>query len=142
MPSVLILDGCPLTRECLSMLLRAEGFKVLAVPDSAQAKAQLSKRAPDLLLCELVAPDGSTLGLLRSIKQDKRLSKMRTCVLTNIAAKTPLTQAVEAGVSALMLKSRFSFKALVRQLNELAEKATKKDGTEKPAEPAPITARS
>ena len=134
MPSVLILDGCPLTRECLSMLLRAEGFRVLAVPDSAQAKAQLSKRAPDLLLCELVAPDGSTLGLLRSIKQDKRLSKMRTCVLTNIAAKTPLTQAVEAGVSALMLKSRFSFKALVRQLNELAEKATEKDGTEKPAE--------
>jgi putative nucleotidyltransferase with HDIG domain len=118
------------------MLLRSEGFKVLAVPDNAQAKAQLSKRAPDLMLCELVAPDGSTLGLLRSIKQDKRLAKMRICVLTNIAAKTPLTQAVEAGVNALMLKSRFNFKGLVRQLTELYEKGSEKDGSEKPAEEA------
>ncbi|MHA7814669.1 MAG: HDOD domain-containing protein [Phycisphaerales bacterium] len=121
MRSVLLLDGCPLTRECLSLLLREEGYKVLAAGTGAQAKELIAKRPPDLMVCELVVPDGSTLGVLRWIREQPSASSIRVCVLTNVAAKKPLTQAVEAGVNAVMLKARFTFRGLVKQLEDLSK---------------------
>lgn len=138
MRSVLILDGCPLTRECLSLLLREEGYKVLTANSAAAAKEIIAKRVPDLLVCELVVPDGSVLGVLRWIREQANTGSIRVCVLTNVAAKKPLTQAVEAGVNAVMLKARFTFRGLVKQLDDLM--ATQKNADTESTQP--VAARS
>ena len=117
MASVIVLDGCALTRECLAILLRNDGHKVHAVGTIAQAKTLISKRPPDLLLCELVLPDGNVVGLLRWMKDSAK--SVRACVLTNVAAKLPLTKAVEAGVAGVLLKSKFTYEGLLKQIGDL-----------------------
>ncbi len=117
MASFIVLDGCALTRECLAILLRNDGHKVHAVATIAQAKTLISKRQPDLLLCELVLPDGNVVGLLRWMKESAK--SVRACVLTNVAAKLPLTKAVEAGVAGVLLKSKFTYEGLLKQIDDL-----------------------
>jgi HD-like signal output (HDOD) protein/DNA-binding response OmpR family regulator len=132
MHSVLIVDGCPLTRECLSILLRAKGYKAFTAADGAQAKAHIAKRPPDVMICELVLPDGSALGLLRWMVQEQgKGQRTRVCVLTQVAAKKPLTDAVEIGVSAVMLKPRFTMQGLLTQLDDVLNRGNGADAAAK-----------
>jgi HD-like signal output (HDOD) protein/CheY-like chemotaxis protein len=107
----------------LSLILRSEGFRVHAASSVAQAKEMIAKRAPDVLVCEMVLPDGSVLGLLRSLREHASTRSIRVCVLTNVAAKTPLTQAAEAGVQGVMLKARFTLAGLLNQIQSRASNA-------------------
>lgn len=122
MASVIVLDGCALTRECLALLLRNEGHKVHAAGTIEQARTLISKRPPDLLICELVLPDGNVVGLLRWIKEGAK--SVRACVLTNVAAKLPLTKAIEAGVAGVLLKSKFTFDGLLKQIDDLCAQSS------------------
>lgn len=135
MTSVLILDGCAMTRECLSILLRGEGYTVHAVGSCEQARGLMKRRTPDVMLCELVLPDGSIVGLLRWMRTNAK--NTRTCVLTNVAAKLPLTQAVEAGVAGVQLKVKFTFPTLLKQLRALTEPSASSRASGAPQQPEP-----
>src|SRR5207237_7678749 len=72
--SVLVVDDEPALREVLSLRIADWGHDVRAVGDIADAERALDSQPPDVVLCDVVLPDGSGLDLLKRIKkQDERL---------------------------------------------------------------------
>jgi DNA-binding response OmpR family regulator len=65
---ILIVDDEPAVREAIAMVLREEGYLVLAAPDGRAALEMISA-APDLLITDLLMPDLDGWGLLDQVRE-------------------------------------------------------------------------
>src|SRR5713226_1406783 len=65
---LLIVDDEASLRDFLSIVFEEDGWRVQTAATLADGRAVLQKEEPDLVLCDLMLPDGSGLELLREIK--------------------------------------------------------------------------
>ena len=65
---LLIVDDEASLRDFLSIVFEEEGWRVTPAESLSDARAALSRTEPDVVLCDLMMPDGSGLDLLREIK--------------------------------------------------------------------------
>jgi two-component system response regulator PilR (NtrC family) len=66
---VLIVDDEPSLVDFLAVLCASEGLEVATALSVAEARERLAETPPDLVLCDMMMPDGNGLDLLREIKQ-------------------------------------------------------------------------
>ena len=88
---LLIVDDEASLRDFMTIVFEEDGWKVETAGTLAEARAALSKNEPDLVLCDLMLPDGSGLDLLRDIK-----TQNPTVAVIMITAHTSTKSAVEA----------------------------------------------
>lgn len=119
MKTILIIDSCAITRECLSAILRAKGYRVQCASLISQAKAMIAKRPPQLMITEIRLPDDNSLNLMRSLKAEPNFSKIKICLLTQAVSKKPIMEAVELGVCKVILKSNFTIASFLEQLDSV-----------------------
>ncbi len=67
MAHALIVDDSASTLESLEQLVKLEGFTTATAATMDQARVELSKQPPDVVLVDLNLPDGSGLSLFDSI---------------------------------------------------------------------------
>jgi two-component system response regulator PilR (NtrC family) len=65
---LLIIDDEQSMLDLLSLLFEEEGFDVTTASSVSQAREQLGGITPDLVLCDILMPDGSGLDVLQEIK--------------------------------------------------------------------------
>ena len=68
MKRILIVEDEQSMRELLAILLKKQGFEVVAVASRAEAARALAGRAVDLVLTDVQLPDGDGLEILRHVK--------------------------------------------------------------------------
>jgi DNA-binding NtrC family response regulator len=66
--SLLIVDDESSLRDFLSIVFEGEGWDVRAAASLHEARERLHESEPDLVLCDLMMPDGSGLDFLREMK--------------------------------------------------------------------------
>jgi putative nucleotidyltransferase with HDIG domain len=119
MHTILLIDSCPLTRECLATILRAKGYRVQSTSLISQAKIMIAKRSPDLIITEIRLPDDNALNLMRTLNADLYAAKIRVCLHTQAAAKKPIMEAIGLGACKVMLKSKFTIAGFLEQVSSL-----------------------
>jgi two-component system, NtrC family, response regulator PilR len=65
---VLVVDDETSLVEFLAVLCAGEGYGVAQAHSASEAREQLARRTPDLVLCDIMMPDGNGLELLREIR--------------------------------------------------------------------------
>ncbi|HEV2720767.1 MAG TPA: sigma-54 dependent transcriptional regulator [Thermoanaerobaculia bacterium] len=88
---LLIVDDEASLRDFLSIVFEEEHCRVETAATIAEARAALQKREPDLVLCDLMLPDGSGLDFLRDVK-----AQNPSIAVIMITAHTSTKSAVEA----------------------------------------------
>jgi len=88
---LLIVDDEASLRDFLSIVFEEDGGRVQTSSTLSDARAALQKDEPDLVLCDLMLPDGSGLDLLREIR-----AQMPSVAVVMITAHTSTKSAVEA----------------------------------------------
>ncbi|HEY8022765.1 MAG TPA: sigma-54 dependent transcriptional regulator [Thermoanaerobaculia bacterium] len=68
MPSILIADDEASMLDFLSLLFQGEGYEVETARSTETARKALAGRSYDLVLCDILMPDGNGLDLLKEIK--------------------------------------------------------------------------
>jgi two-component system response regulator PilR (NtrC family) len=68
MKRVLVVDDEQSMRELLTIMLRSEGYAVVAADSRSQAAAVLAKGAVDLVITDVKLPDGDGIEMLRHVK--------------------------------------------------------------------------
>jgi DNA-binding response OmpR family regulator len=71
--AVLVVEDDLLTRRTLQELLQREGFQVATVGTVAEARAEVSRRPWDLILLDLILPDGDGIEACKYIRQRHRM---------------------------------------------------------------------
>jgi DNA-binding NtrC family response regulator len=89
--NLLIVDDEASLRDFLTIVFEEEGWGVETAASLADAHAAIQKSEPDLVLCDLMLPDGSGLDLLRDAK-----AQNPSIAVIMITAHTSTKSAVEA----------------------------------------------
>ena len=101
MPHALIVDDDTDTRDFLSEVARAEGFSVAAADTLRSARAQLTRRYPDVLLADLQLPDGNGMELIGDLD---RAIETEIIVVTGHASVGTAVDALRAGATDYLTK--------------------------------------
>ncbi len=67
--TILIIDDEEKLRELLTKIIRLEGFDVVQAPDGKTALRKMESGSIDVVICDVKLPDGSGVGLAKTIKE-------------------------------------------------------------------------
>ena len=96
MPEALIIDDDPEQLRGLAELVEREGFTTRTAGDLAAARAALDEHMPDVVLSDLMLPDGSGLDLLSVLEEDP--GKTQMVLITGNATVESAVEALRRGV--------------------------------------------
>ncbi len=88
---LLIVDDEASLRDFLTIMFEEDGWRVETAGSLVEARAAIQRNEPDLILCDLMLPDGSGLDLLREAK-----AQNPSIAVIMITAHTSTKSAVEA----------------------------------------------
>ncbi|HEY8711220.1 MAG TPA: sigma-54 dependent transcriptional regulator [Thermoanaerobaculia bacterium] len=88
---LLIVDDEESLRDFLTIVFEEEGWHVDAAATLAEGRASIAKNEPELVLCDLMVPDGSGIDLIREVK-----AQNPSIAFIMITAHTSTKSAVEA----------------------------------------------
>ncbi|HYM62120.1 MAG TPA: sigma-54 dependent transcriptional regulator [Thermoanaerobaculia bacterium] len=89
--NLLIVDDEASLRDFLTIVFEEDGWSVEAAASLAEARGIVQKREPDLVLCDLMVPDGSGIDLIKEVK-----AQNPSIAFIMITAYTSTKSAVEA----------------------------------------------
>ena len=101
MSHVLIVDDDENTREALVAISRAEGFTTAAAGSIAEARIQLVRQRPDVVMMDLRLPDGSGMDLFDDL-EDR--ASIETVLITGHASVETAVEALRMGASDYLTK--------------------------------------
>src|SRR6266852_4905756 len=97
LPRVLVVDDNPNTMTLMRELLSSRGYDVVAVPDAAQAEAEMLRRVPDLVLSDVVMPGKSGYELCRELKENPATRLVPVVLITGLSEREDRVRGIEAG---------------------------------------------
>jgi two-component system KDP operon response regulator KdpE len=98
---VLVVDDEPQIVRGLKVILRREGFAVSAAGTKAEALDAVAVRPPDVMILDLVLPDGSGLEVCREVRAWSRLPII---VLSAVGDEREKVRALDAGADDYVTK--------------------------------------
>ena len=101
MSHVLIVDDDANTREALAALASQEGFTTATAGSVAEARIQLVRQRPDVVVMDLRLPDGSGMDLFDDL-EDR--SSIETILITGHASVESAIEALRLGASDYLTK--------------------------------------
>src|SRR5438105_13900470 len=107
---LLIVDDEASLRDFLSIVFEEDGWRVETASSVTEGRAALQKDEPDLVLCDLMLPDGSGLDMLREIKTQNE--SIAVIMITAHTSTKSAVDALKAGV--------FDYVAKLFDLEELS----------------------
>jgi DNA-binding response OmpR family regulator len=119
MAAILLVDDEPAIRESLAFALRRDGFEVEEATTLREARSLAD--AADLVILDLVLPDGSGLLFLRSLRER---SDVPVIVLTSRDEETDRVVGLELGADDYVLKP-FSPREVAARVRAVLRRASK-----------------
>jgi two-component system response regulator PilR (NtrC family) len=121
---LLIVDDEASLRDLLSTVFEEDGWRVETAASFAEGRAALQKNEPDLVLCDLMLPDGSGLDLLREIKAQN--SSIAVIMITAHTSTKSAVDALKAGAYDYIAKP-FDIEELKIIVNKAVERKELED---------------
>lgn len=101
MPHVLIVDDEPNTRAALAEIVSAEGFTNAVAGDLREARIQLVRQSPDVVLTDLKLPDGSGMDLFKELDPS---IPVEVILITGHASVESAVDALRLGAADYLIK--------------------------------------
>jgi two-component system, chemotaxis family, chemotaxis protein CheY len=115
----LIVDDSAAMRRIQQMTLEAQAWKVETAATAEEALTKLGTlERCDLIITDWHMPGMGGLDLVRAIRADARLARLRILMVTSDSMLSSIDQALAAGANDFVMKP-FSKEALVERINEV-----------------------
>ena len=117
-PTILVVDDEEDIRELVALNLRREGYSVVACETGEQALKQISTKAPEAIILDLMLPGIDGLEVCRRLKADPKTQQIAVVMLTAKGEEVDIVTGLELGADDYVTKP-FSGKVLVARLRRL-----------------------
>ena len=103
-PRILLIEDDEATRVGYAELLQVRGFEVEAVGTALEALAAAKRETPDVIVTDVLLPDGDGLALASQFREQPRTAHVPIIGVTANWTADARARARQAGVSAFLLK--------------------------------------
>jgi DNA-binding response OmpR family regulator len=117
-PRLLLVEDEPALAKVLQMRLQIEGFEVDVAYDGGEAMQMIGKKAPDLVLCDLMMPVMDGVEVTRAIKGDPKLKSIPILILTALKSDKQRAELEGLGADGFATKP-YDGKELTAQIRQL-----------------------
>ena len=114
MPSILVVDDESDLREVLAYNLGAAGFDIIQAGTAAEALDLARAQKPDLILLDLMLPDGSGLDVCRTLKSSLETRDIQIIMLTAKGEEIDRVVGFELGADDYVVKPFSTRELLLR----------------------------
>ncbi len=101
MPHALVIDDDPHSLSALAELVREEGFETVTASTLGVARREMQSITPDIVLCDLVLPDGRGTDLLRELEEQ---AATKVILVTGNATVETAVEALRRGAHDYLTK--------------------------------------
>lgn len=119
-PEILIVDDDPEIRSLLARYLAGQGFRVLGAANRRECEAQLAVAEPDLIVLDVMLPDGSGLDICRALSD--RRPRIPVIMLTALKEDVDRIVGLELGADDYLGKP-FNPRELVARIKAVLRRA-------------------
>ncbi|MCD6187636.1 MAG: EAL domain-containing protein [Desulfuromusa sp.] len=122
--SIMIVDDEPINVDVVQAFLEEDGYtEFVTVEDSREVLEALEKKAPDLLLLDLMMPHISGFEILQLIRSQNKFKFLPVIILTAATDTANKLRALELGATDFLAKPLDQSELSLRVRNTLAAKA-------------------
>ena len=125
--AILVVEDDASTREMIEELLAARGYSVITAADGAQARVQVTRALPELVILDLVLPKMSGFELLAEWRGSPRTADLPVFVLTSKDLTQEEEQYIHAHTESLFRKQNSWREPLMTQLERVVALQTVED---------------
>jgi len=118
----LLVEDDPDQRSLYSLMLRRRGWTTYEAATGAQADTLLNRVRPDVIVLDLMLPDGDGISLCRDWRADSARSSVPILVLTALTDPDTRIRALAAGADAFVSKP-ITPAVLTHQVEQLVGRA-------------------
>jgi CheY-like chemotaxis protein/predicted regulator of Ras-like GTPase activity (Roadblock/LC7/MglB family) len=104
MPKVLVVDDSLSVRKVVQRALEAKRIEVLSAASGTEAMEQITREAPDLLVCDVIMPDMDGYQICDFVKKHPALGKIPVILISGIVNSTVLERAAKVRSDDVMRK--------------------------------------
>lgn len=120
MKKVYLIEDDEFLRKLILRKLVSSNFEINGARSWTDAEATLPDFKPDLLILDLMLPEGlDGFGILKFVRSKHAFKDLKVVVFSNMASSESEKQAIELGANAYMIKSNFTLDELIDKVNEL-----------------------
>ena len=119
MRRILVVDDMSIFREPIAASIRRAGYKTFCAADGKEALDLVCQEKPDLILLDIAMPVMNGLECLRALRANPETQNIPVIMLTAMAEREPVTEALEIGMQGYLLKSQFSLKDMLSKIAEI-----------------------
>ncbi|HET7099386.1 MAG TPA: response regulator, partial [Patescibacteria group bacterium] len=113
MPKILVVEDETAYQTILKDTFEKEGFEVFVVSGANEAKLNVTKNHPDIILLDIILPGGlNGFDFLENLEGKAETRKIPVVVLTNLASEEKVAK--EIGASAYYIKADTPIDEVVR----------------------------
>src|SRR5580698_2573065 len=129
MARILVVEDEPDIQEVLDYNLKRDGHEVTLTSTAKEGLRLARDRRPDLILLDLMLPDGSGTELCKTLRQDAGMRSVRVMMLTAKGEEIDRVLGFELGADDYVVKP-FSVRELLLRVQAVLRRAATEDGAE------------
>ncbi len=128
-PEILIVDDDPEIRSLLARYLAGQGFRVQSAANRRECEARVAQALPDLVVLDVMLPDGSGLDICRSLRG--RFAHLPIIMLTALKEDVDRIIGLELGADDYLGKP-FNPRELVARIKAVLRRAQPEEAVAEP----------
>jgi two-component system alkaline phosphatase synthesis response regulator PhoP len=114
-PTVLLVDDEPATRQLVALLLQHQGYRVLTAADGHEGLHTASLQIPDVILLDLMMPEMDGYEVMRQLRRDVATRDILIIVLTAKGGEQDVAESLRLGAVS-HLEKPYEVEELLRRI--------------------------
>jgi len=119
MKTILFIEDESALQKTVGEILKQEGYEVISALDGEVGLKLAQRKAPDLILLDLVLPKLHGFEVLKKLKENSETKNIPVIVLTNLEGIEDIDKAIELGAQSYLVKAQYELKELVEKVKKI-----------------------
>lgn len=112
-PCILIAEDDKFLVKVYTTKLSKEGFQVEVASNGEEALKLAREKNPDLIFCDLMMPIKDGFEVLKELKADTKLKKIKVVILSNLSQEEDKKRVMDLGAEEYIVKANVPFSEVI-----------------------------
>lgn len=116
---IILAEDDELVREMYMTGFKMAGYEIVGAKSGEEALQLVENNIPDVIISDIVMPDGDGFYFLEKIKKNEKAKKIPFIVLTNLFSDEDRKEALSLGADEYIIKADSTPKSLVERVEKI-----------------------